>query len=88
LGGSILACLFANGNPLQMILRYLVGFLFLKEFAAKNYFFHIDSAPCNTIAHVQNIDLFYSVAASVVAWSVLTPVIYMLASVLVPYDGY
>jgi len=88
LGGSILACLFANGNPLQMILRYLVGFLFLKEFAAKNYFLHIDSAPCNTIAHVQNIDLFYSVAASVVAWSVLTPVIYMLASVLVPYDGY
>jgi hypothetical protein len=85
--GSLLSGLFSYGSPLQFILRYLIGFLFLKEFTAKYYIFHADSQTCNTIAGAPNIDLFYAVSASLVAWSVLTPVMYQLATVLVPYDG-
>ena len=81
--GSVISGIFADIS----LLRYVIGFFFIKDFFDDYYILHTASPACNAIAGVSNIDSFYAISSSLFAWFVLTPVIYLLASVLVPYDG-
>jgi hypothetical protein len=64
------------------LLQYLMGFVVLSPFFASGR--HPSDASCNSYSGASNLDDTMAILTSVIVWILLCPVIYTVASVIVP----
>jgi hypothetical protein len=74
-------------NPLQVGLRYCMGFVRLDSFAKNHNVAHEISQACDQVAGARYFDSFLGYTTTVFAWWLILPAIYCLAEVVVPKCG-
>jgi hypothetical protein len=70
-------------NPLLIVLRYLMGFVYITPFAQKYNVLHENSPSCDAIYNMP-LDSVLAFAGSGIAWFLIMPVAYTLSKVLMP----
>ena len=73
-------------NPLIKGLQFAMSSLSFSVFFRESYIMHRWTQPCNEVAGFEGIELFFAVFTSLIAWYLMMPAAYMLATVCVPYN--
>jgi ABC-type multidrug transport system fused ATPase/permease subunit len=81
---GIIFTVFIMINPLQVGLRYCMGFVRLDTFGKNHYVSHEVSQACDKVAGARYFDSFLGYTSTIFAWWLILPAVYCLAEVVVP----
>jgi hypothetical protein len=71
-------------NPFQVCLRYAIGYITIASFGANHYVAHQVTPSCDQVPSAPYFDSLLGYGSSLIAWWLILPTIYTLASVVVP----
>lgn len=84
---NILMCLFVifllSINPIQIVLRYALGFVSISTFTRKDHVAHQTTQACDNIRGVPKLDSILGYTATIMAWWLIIPTIYIVSEVVV-----
>ena len=83
----VIVCAFVSAlsfvNPLVKFLQFLMSITVISKFTS-NQGTHENTPACDIATNPGNLDYFLAKVSSFLAWSLLLPVLYMIARVVVP----